>query len=81
MSELYTLPDGWEWKELGYFGIFIRGVTYKKEQLLEFPTHNSFTLLRANNIQEELNLDEVQFVPKELGKGKKIIDGDILFAM
>ena len=35
MSELYELPNGWEWIELKSFGNFLRGVTYKKEQLLE----------------------------------------------
>jgi len=81
MSELYQLPDGWAWKELKYFGKFIRGVSYKKEQLLEAKTNNSYTLLRANNIQNELDLDEVQIVPKDVAKGKEIIDGDILLAM
>ena len=81
MSELYTLPEGWEWKELQFFGKFIRGVSYKKEQLLESPTNDSFTLLRANNIQNELELDDIQIVPKDVAKGKEIKDGDILFAM
>ncbi|WP_148571213.1 restriction endonuclease subunit S [Aliarcobacter cryaerophilus] len=81
MSELYSLPDGWEWKELQFFGKFIRGVSYKKEQLLESPTNDSFTLLRANNIQNELELDDIQIVPKDVAKGKEIKDGDILFAM
>ena len=30
MSDLYELPNGWEWKELQSFGKFLRGVTYKK---------------------------------------------------
>ena len=81
MSELYSLPKGWEWKELQFFGKFIRGVSYKKEQLLESPTNDSFTLLRANNIQNELELDDIQIVPKDVAKGKEIKDGDILFAM
>ena len=81
MSDLYELPNGWEWKELQSFGKFLRGVTYKKEQLLETKTEDSLILLRANNIQNELNLDEVQFIPKDVGKGKVIEDGDILFAM
>mgnify|MGYP001289257629 CR=1 FL=1 len=81
MGELYQLPDGWEWKELKSFGKFIRGVSYKKDQLLESSSDDSFILLRANNIQNELNLDETQIVPKDLAKGKEIKDGDILFAM
>lgn len=81
MSDLYDLPNGWEWKELKSFGKFIRGVSYKKDQLLEKETDDSLTLLRANNIQNILNLDEVQLIPKDVAKGKIIKDGDILFAM
>jgi type I restriction enzyme, S subunit len=81
MSELYELPDGWKWKELKSFGKFIRGVSYKKEQLLESKKENDLILLRANNIQNELNLDEVQIIPKEVAKGKILEDGDVLFAM
>lgn len=81
MSELYQLPNGWEWKELKSFGKFIRGVSYKKEQLLETKKENDLILLRANNIQNELNLDEVQIIPKEVAKGKILEDGDVLFAM
>lgn len=81
MSELYQLPDGWEWKKLGNFGKFIRGVSYKKEQLLDRAEDDSYTLLRANNIQNQLDLTEVQIVPKYVAIGKEIQDGDILFAM
>ncbi len=81
MSDLYELPNGWEWIELKFFGKFIRGVSYKKEQLLESKTDNDLILLRANNIQNELNLDEVQIIPKEVAKGKILEDGDVLFAM
>lgn len=81
MSDLYQLPDGWEWKKLGDFGKFIRGVSYKKEQLLDRAEDDSYTLLRANNIQNQLDLTEVQIVPKYVAIGKEIQDGDILFAM
>jgi type I restriction enzyme S subunit len=81
MSELYQLPAGWKWEKLGGFGKFIRGVSYKKEQLLERAEDDSYTLLRANNIQNQLDLTEVQIVPKYVAIGKEIQDGDILFAM
>ena len=60
---------------------FIRGVSYKKEQLLKEKTLNSVFLLCANNIQEKLDLADLQIVPKELAEGKIIQDNDILFAM
>ncbi|ECR3050094.1 restriction endonuclease subunit S [Campylobacter coli] len=76
-----NLPQGWEVKKLGEIGFFIRGVSYKKEQLLSTKNENSVYLLRANNIQNELNLDELQIIPKELVVDKIIQNNDILFAM
>ena len=71
----------WQFKPLNSFGTFIRGVSYKKEQLLKEKTSSSVFLLRANNIQEKLDLADLQIVPKELAKGKIIQNNDIIFAM
>lgn len=71
----------WQTKPLNSFGIFLRGVSYKKGQLLKEKTLNSVFLLRANNIQEKLDLSDLQIVPKELTEGKIIQDNDIVFAM
>ena len=68
-------------KSYNFLENLLGGVSYKKEQLLESLTNDSFTLLRANNIQNELELDDIQIVPKDVAKGKEIKDGDILFAM
>lgn len=35
------LPTNWQLKTLDSFGFFIRGVSYKKEQLLKEKTLNS----------------------------------------
>ncbi|EGK8022055.1 hypothetical protein IO403_000187 [Campylobacter lari] len=78
---MIKLPQGWEVKKLGEIGFFIRGVSYKKEQLLSTKNEKSVYLLRANNIQNELNLDELQIIPKELVVDKIIQNNDILFAM
>ncbi len=80
-NTMTNLPQGWEVKKLGEIGFFIRGVSYKKEQLLSTKNENSVYLLRANNIQNELNLDELQIIPKELVVDKIIQNNDILFAM
>ncbi|VTX71797.1 Type-1 restriction enzyme EcoKI specificity protein [Campylobacter jejuni] len=76
-----NLPQGWEVKTLGSIGFFIRGVSYKKEQLLSIKDEKSVYLLRANNIQNELILDDLQIIPKELAVDKIIQNNDILFAM
>ncbi|WP_434735958.1 restriction endonuclease subunit S [Campylobacter jejuni] len=76
-----NLPQGWEVKTLGSIGFFIRGVSYKKEQLLSIKDEKSVYLLRANNIQNELILDDLQIIPKELAVDKIIQNNNILFAM
>lgn len=80
-SNLTFLPTGWELKKLGEIGTFIRGVTYNKNDLLTQSNHESITLLRANNIQASLDLNDLQFLPKNVVKDKLIQDGDILFCM
>lgn len=80
-NTMTNLPQGWEVKTLGSIGFFIRGVSYKKEQLLSIKDEKSVYLLRANNIQNELILDDLQIIPKELAVDKIIQNNDILFAM
>lgn len=80
-NDFSNLPTSWQIKTLKSFGIFIRGVSYKKEQLLKEKTTNSVFLLRANNIQEKLDLTDLQIIPKELADGKIVQDNDIVFAM
>ena len=75
------LPNDWKIEHLNSFGIFIRGVSYKKGELLKDKSLNSVFLLRSNNIQEKLDLTDLQIVPKELAEGKIIQNNDILFAM
>ena len=75
------LPDNWKMEHLKSFGIFIRGVSYKKGQLLKEKTLNSVFLLRANNIQEKLDLSDLQIIPKKFAEEKIIQNNDILFAM
>lgn len=81
MNNFPNFPKSWQVKTLNSFGFFIRGVFYKKEQLLKEKTLNSVFLLCANNIQEKLDLADLQIVPKELAEGKVIQNDDILFAM
>lgn len=76
------LPKGWEWKTLGELGSFIRGVSYKKESLLLRKNSESIILLRANNIQDQLDLNDLQFLPKsDIKEIQKIKNNDILFCM
>lgn len=79
---LYELPEGWEWRLVGEVGGFIRGVTYKKGDLVASKTPETVTLLRANNIQSNLDLSEVQLLPHHIVKAEKLLQkDDILFCM
>src|SRR5699024_11004596 len=74
--------NNWEEKKIQELGKVIRGVTYKKDMLLDEESPNSITLLRANNIQENLDLTEIQLLPKAMVNSDKIIQNkDILFCM
>lgn len=78
----YQLPKGWEWCRLGDLAEIIRGVTYKKHQVLEQAAENHIALLRANNIQETITDEAAIYVPLELVNDRQLITkGDILIAM
>ena len=62
------LPNDWKIEHLNSFGIFIRGVSYKKGELLKDKTLNSVFLLRSNNIQEKLDLTDCKLFQKNLLK-------------
>ena len=45
MSELYELPNGWEWKTLLDVCTFINGRAYKKDELLSSGKYPVLTLI------------------------------------
>jgi type I restriction enzyme S subunit len=76
------LPEGWKTVKLNEIGSFHRGITYKKSQLLESYEEGCITLLRANNIQNGLYLDDFQYLPNGFVKDEKLTkSGDIFLAM
>lgn len=69
-------------KKLWEIGTFIRWIAYHKQELLPSYVDWCVTLLRSNNIQNELNLNELQYLPKRLITEEKIVKKwDILFCM
>jgi type I restriction enzyme S subunit len=77
-----TLPERWEVKSLADIGSFYRGVSYKKPQLLDGYREGCITLLRANNIQNGLFLENCQYLPSGFVKNEKLTKkGDVLIAM
>lgn len=76
------LPDGWEWKKLGDVGELITGVTYKSNEAIDEPADNHIPILRANNINGEINFENLVYVPISRVKDRQLIrDNDILIAM
>lgn len=76
------LPEGWEWKKLGEIGELISGVTYKSNEALDKPKETYTPILRANNINVEVNFQYLVYVPTSCVKDKQLIrENDILIAM
>jgi type I restriction enzyme S subunit len=62
----FELPATWLWcKGREVFNV-IRGVTYQKTDARETFVEDHLPLLRANNIQATINLDDLVYVPRQL---------------
>lgn len=71
--------EGWEVKKIGEFLEQIRGVSYKPSDLGQEETDSFIPLLRANNIQNELVFEDLNFVHISKVKDVQLIkEGDIL---
>ena len=78
MSEL---PMGWTTTTLGELAEVIRGVTYKKEQAKASPSDGLLPLLRATNISQELDFDNLVYVPnRNVSDLQMHRQGDIVIA-
>lgn len=76
------LPQGWAIKSLDNLGEFLTGVTYKKDDASKEPQEGYLPVLRANNINNELNFDKLVYVPKEKIKDEQLIrKHDIVICM
>ncbi|MCT9844808.1 restriction endonuclease subunit S [Leclercia adecarboxylata ATCC 23216 = NBRC 102595] len=77
------LPEGWASAPVSIVTTLIRGVTYKKEQAINYLKDDYLPLIRANNIQNgKFDTTDLVFVPKNLVKeSQKISPEDIVIAM
>lgn len=77
------LPEGWVIAPVSTVTTLIRGVTYKKEQAINYLKDDYLPLIRANNIQNgKFDTTDLVFVPKNLVKeSQKISPEDIVIAM
>ena len=74
MSELYALPNGWEWHRLDEVSTFYNGRAYKKEELLE---DGKYRVLRVGNFFTNNNW---YYSDLELEDNKYCDKGDLLYA-
>lgn len=82
MSELYSLPDGWEWKKLGKIAKLQNGFAFKSKLFV----NDGLPIVRIKNIKNEKVLldDVVYFNVEDYGKkldSYQIKKNDILIAM
>ena len=78
----FDLPQGWKWSRLGKLSDIVRGVTYKKHDASDSPLSSTLPLMRANNIGNGLNFEQLLYIPKTIVKaGQLIVKGDVLIAM
>lgn len=76
------IPSSWELIKVSEAGELLRGVNYKKEESSNDPIENYLPVLRANNINGELNFENLVFVAnKYVSETQLIKTGDIVFAM
>lgn len=76
------LPEGWAGSSILSFCEIIRGVSYSKGEALAEPKQGYIPLLRANNIDEELNFDDLQYVPpNRVSEDQFLQKGDVVVAM
>jgi len=84
MSEVVekSLPENWKWATLGDVATLLRGVNYKKNDASKEPEAGKLPVLRANNIGQGLNFNDLVYVPERLIKDEQHIKkGDIIIAM
>lgn len=67
---------------LGEVARFIRGVTFKPSDVVHEPSRNVVGVMRTKNVQQELDLDDVVYIPKTLAKrqDQMIRSGDTLIS-
>ena len=82
LEGLPELPDSWVWSQVKDIAKFIRGVSYKKNQSSKIPIDGYVPILRANNINTQLNYEDFVYVPRDKVKDEQFVRiFDIIIAM
>lgn len=76
------MREDWIEVQVGEISQLLRGISYKKHQALNIESVDYLPILRANNINQSLNFDDLVYVPKSLvNEDQYIQKGDIIIAM
>jgi type I restriction enzyme S subunit len=76
------LPKGWKVERIRNVAELHRGISYSKEDAMGVPAKTHLPILRATNINGDLNYDDLVYVPKELIKKEQYVKkDDVVFAM
>jgi type I restriction enzyme S subunit len=79
---LPAIPSSWKWQRGSEVFEVIRGVSYKKNDASDGPVEGSVPVLRANNIGNGINFDDLVYVPRDNIRDEQLVRrGDILIAM
>ena len=82
LDNLPELPDGWVWTKIEDIAEFIRGVSYRKDQSSKTQIDDYVPILRANNINVQLNFEDLVYVQQEKVKDEQYVKAlDIIIAM
>lgn len=74
MTEQTTkLPKDWKIEKVSSIANLVRGINYTKDVASNKSFDNSLPILRANNINIDLNFEDLVYVPKSLIKPEQII--------
>jgi type I restriction enzyme, S subunit len=65
------LPEGWEWKRLEECCQIIRGISFPSNSKIDHFQEGFFACLRTANIQEEVEIDDLWFIPEQFVKNER----------
>lgn len=79
----YSLPENWCWTRIGVVGLFERGITFPASAKSLEPREDHIPCLRTANVQEDLEVDDLIYVPIDYMKGnaaKLVRENDIIMS-
>jgi type I restriction enzyme, S subunit len=81
-SQGEDIPEGWSLCTFSNLADVLRGVSYEKSQAQKTPENGLLPILRANNIGDGLNFDDLVYVPVHfVSDEQRLLEQDIVVCM